>query len=100
MKYLLPGTRIYIYVHWLRLFRADGLERRGDNKQKLYEVNKCDIAIKTKESSYERLRLGRRLVKLLPLTLAQRTKAFTNDGDGGGTWVVGRGFESHDPTMK
>ena len=39
-----------------------------------------------------RLRLGRRLVSLLPS--AQRTKTFTNGVDGR-TWVVGREFESH-----
>ena len=41
-----------------------------------------------------RLRLGRRLVNLLPL--AQRTinKTVTN-GDDGRTWVVGRAFETH-----
>ena len=42
--------------------------------------------------SVMRLRLGRRLVNLLPL--AQRTKTFTN-GVVGRTWVVGREFESH-----
>ena len=39
-----------------------------------------------------RLRLGRRLALLLPV--AQRTKTLTN-GVVGGTWVVGRDFESH-----
>ena len=39
-----------------------------------------------------RLRLGGRLVNLLPL--AQRTKTLAN-GDDGRTWVVGRVFESH-----
>ena len=45
--------------------------------------------------SVMRLRLGRRLVKILPL--AQRTinKTFTN-GDDGRTWVVGLEFESLD----
>ena len=41
--------------------------------------------------SVMRLRLGGRLVNLLPL--AQRTKTLTN-GDDGRTWVVGREFES------
>ena len=39
-----------------------------------------------------RLRLGRRLVDLLPVV--QRTKTFANGVDGR-TWVVGREFETH-----